>query len=102
MRFFFSDIFLSILLFGWGQAAQCDDAEGQLLAATKRLEQGNLEEAKAIFVEVQRSHPQCNKTLLGLGRIAAAQGDGAEAARFFTQFKDAAPTDPLGYYHLAE
>ena len=56
------------------RADTCAGAESRVLAATKALDQGTLDEAKRIFLEVQASHTQCADVLLGLGRIHTGWG----------------------------
>lgn len=98
----FITVVLSVLLTLGPDAPQCRGVEAQLLTATKRIEQGGLDEAKLILLQIRQSHPGCHKVFLGLGRIAAAQRNPAAAEEFFTQYKNSAPSDPEGYYHLGE
>lgn len=83
------------------RADTCAGAESRLLAATKALDQGTLDEARRIFLEVQASHTQCADVLLGLGRIHAAQGDAGPAYKLLSRYTKLAAEDHEGYYHLA-
>lgn len=101
MKLFPVALLLSILISVYSNAEACSGAEALLLAANRALEKGNLTEAKNLFAQVQASHPRCGKVLLGRGQIAAARGDLETAIQLLSRYKDEAPTDAEGYYHLA-
>ena len=90
-----------LFLFPLPGKASCEGAEPRLQAATEALDQGNAAKAEEILKQVQRSHPQCNKVLLGTARARAEQGDTNSATLLLYQYTDLEPQDAKGHYYLA-
>jgi tetratricopeptide (TPR) repeat protein len=80
----------------------CEPVENELRGAEESIDKGLLDQAEEVLGRIRTQHPRCERVLLGLGRIAAARDQKTEALDKLTQYKTAKPTDPDGYYYLAQ
>ena len=83
------------------RAAELQPTEPHLFAwGAELLLHHALEPAIEVFTKGRRLFPQSIRLLLGLGAAKYAQGSREEAAQFFLEASDLAPTDPQPYIFL--
>jgi len=90
-------LFSAVLAF----AGPCDGIEEQLKALSISLGHLDAEAAARTYTAVAASHAECPAILLAQARLAALNGNAAEADGLFSNYLAAQPDDPAGLAYYA-